>query len=141
MANLWKAAAALLAAASVGVAAQAKNGDRIATGDLEWKQMFPGVNFAPAYGDWETGAHGKYVRIDHRANVPMHIHSGDYYAVVISGRLANLYEGGERIELSPGDYFYMAEKRPHAHECLTAEGCVFYTHADALWDIEVVGAR
>ena len=138
---LLKAATAALVAGSVAVAAQAQTGDTIAVGDLQWKEIVPGASFAAAYGDWEKGAHGKYVRIQRGAQIPMHLHSNDYRAVLISGRLVNLFEGGERVELGAGDYFYMAAKRPHSHECLSEEGCLFYTYSDGLWDIEVSEAE
>lgn len=139
MTALRKIIIAALAATAIGTQAQAQEvrSDTIGSADLQWKQMFPGVKFAPAYGDWEKGAHGKFVMIDYGAEVPLHLHSNDYHAVIVSGRMANLFAGGERVEIGPGDYFYMAAKRPHAHQCMSREGCVFYTYGDALWDIEV----
>lgn len=141
MANMWTTMAAAVAGVALCAGAQAKAGDSIAVADLQWKEMFPGVKFAPSYGDWEKGAHGKFVRIDHGAKVPLHLHSNDYRAVLISGRMANLFEGDQRTEVGAGDYFYMAAKRAHAHECMTEDGCFFYTYGDGLWDIEVSGAE
>lgn len=137
MARVGAAAAAALAV-SVGSAAYAQDVGILPRSALEWREMFPGVSFAPAYGDWEQGAHGKYVRIEPATQVPMHTHSNGYRAVMISGRLANVYEGGRRAELSAGDSFHMAGGRPHAHECLSEEPCFFYTYGDARWDVEVV---
>jgi quercetin dioxygenase-like cupin family protein len=138
MAKLWIQAVAASAAVSMGAAASAQSADVVARGNLQWKEIVPGASFAPAYGDWEKGAHGKYVQIAKSAQIPLHIHSNDYHAVFVSGRMANLFEGGQRVEIAPGDYFYMAAKRPHAHECLTEEPCFFYTYGDGSWDLEVV---
>jgi beta-alanine degradation protein BauB len=141
MAKKWTLMAAAVAAAALCTGGQAKAGDTIAVADLQWKEMFPGVKFALSYGDWEKGAHGKFVRIDHGTKVPLHLHSNDYHAVLISGRMANLFEGGQRTEVATGDYFYMAGKRPHAHECMTQDGCFFYTYGAEAWDIELSGAE
>jgi quercetin dioxygenase-like cupin family protein len=127
------AAASMIATAA---AASAQAPDRVAAADLKWQEMFPGVEFAPAYGDWEKGAHGKYVRFAPGSQAPMHTHSGPYHAVMISGRLANLYAEG-RSEVGPGDYWFVAARRPHGHDCVSAEPCFFYTHSDAFWDIEL----
>jgi len=130
-------AAAAAAASGISGAAAASPPSHLAAGSLEWRQMFPGVSFAPAYGDWEKGAHGKYVRIDAGAEVPMHIHSNAYHAVLISGEVVNLYEDSDDITVDPGSYFYVAGKRPHGHRCKSSEPCFFYTYGDGLWDVTV----
>jgi quercetin dioxygenase-like cupin family protein len=98
--------------------------------------MFPGVEFAPAYGDWEKEAHGKFVRFAPGGMAPMHTHTNAYHAVMISGQMANLYDEG-RSNVGPGDYWFVAARRPHGHECVSAEPCFFYTYGDALWDIQL----
>lgn len=138
---MFRAAAAAVLAVTAGAAAYAQGSGILVKNALQWREMLPGVSFAPAYGEWEKGAHGKFVQISNSAKVPMHTHSNGYNAVMVSGRMANLYEGGERVELSPGDHFHMAETRPHAHVCLTDEPCFFYTHSDSAWDIQVPGAE
>ncbi|MGI8704499.1 MAG: cupin domain-containing protein [Sphingomicrobium sp.] len=132
------AAAAMLVSASPALAQPPEN---LAAAQLEWREMFSGVEFAPAYGDWEKQTHGKYVRFVPAAKVPMHMHSNPYHGVMISGRMANLYDGGKRVEIDPGDYWYVAGARPHGHECLSSEPCFFYTYGDSLWDIELVEAE
>lgn len=122
--------------AALGLAqAAAGDADTLAAADLEWREVFPGVAFAPAYGDWESEAHGKFVRFAEGTAAPLHTHTGAYHAVMISGELVNIYEDGARAEISPGDYFHMAAERPHGHECVSQSPCFFYTHSDALWDI------
>ncbi len=114
--------------------ASAQGSDRVAPAALQWKQIVPGAHFAAAYGDWEKGAHGKYVRFVKGVQIPLHRHTHGYHAVAISGRIVNLFEGGKRVEIAPGDYFYMAAMRAHSHECLSDGGCLFYTYGDRLWD-------
>ena len=126
------ACAALAALTFLGAAAAAQ--DRVVPASLQWKEIVPGAHFAAAYGDWEKEAHGKFVRFVKGVHVPLHRHTNDYHGVAISGRLVNVFEGGRKVELAPGDYFHMAAMRAHAHECLSEEGCLFYTHGDKLWD-------
>jgi quercetin dioxygenase-like cupin family protein len=128
------AAAALTALISQESPAFGQSADRVVPGALQWKQIVPGAHFAAAYGDWEKGAHGKYVRFVKGVQIPMHRHSNDYHAVAISGQLVNLFEGGRRVEIAPGDYFYMAAMRAHSHECLSDDGCLFYTYGTQHWD-------
>ncbi|MCM8556665.1 cupin domain-containing protein [Sphingomicrobium sediminis] len=104
---------------------------------LQWQEMVPGVAFAPTHGDWNEGAHGKYVSIVKDAVVPMHTHSAGYHAVFISGKMTNLYSDGGRLHLSPGDYFQIDAMQPHAHDCTSDEPCVFYTYSDQAWDIQI----
>ena len=135
-----RAAVAGAVALAIGAAAYAQSSDRLARGDLQWREIVPGASFAAAYGDWEKEGHGKFVRIAREAQIPLHVHTNDYHAVMVSGRMRNILDAGTRVELAPGDYFYMASKRPHAHECLTDEPCLFYTYGDGSWDIEAVEA-
>lgn len=125
---------AVVAALCIGSIAFAQGRDRVTPADLQWKQIVPGAHFAAAYGDWEKGGHGKYVRFVKGVQVPLHRHTNDYHAVVISGQMVNLFEGGQRAPVAPGDYFYMAPMRAHSHECHSEQGCLFYTYGDRLWD-------
>jgi anti-sigma factor ChrR (cupin superfamily) len=109
--------------------------DNLSQSSLDWREMFPGVSFAPAYGNWEREKHGKFVRIIPGTEIPMHTHSNSYRAVVVSGRMTNLYPRGERVALAPGDFFFLAPSRPHTHECLSEAPCLFYTYGDEPWDI------
>ena len=129
-----RALTASLAMASLASVASAQGSDRVAPAGVQWKQILPGAHFGAAYGDWDKGAHGKYVRFAKGVEIPLHRHTNDYHAVAISGRVVNLFEGGKRVEIAPGDYFHMAAMRAHSHECLSDQGCLFYTYGDRLWD-------
>ena len=127
-------AASMAALVSLASLASAQGSDRVEPGGVQWKQIVPGAHFGAVYGDWEKGGHGKYVRFVKGVQIPLHRHTHDYHAVAISGRIVNLFEGGKRVEIAPGDYFYMAAMRAHSHECLSDAGCLFYTYGDRLWD-------
>ena len=128
------AAAAIAAASLPGSTVSAQIGDRLSPTSVQWKEIVPGAHFGAAYGNWEKGAHGKYVRFVKGVQIPMHRHTNEYHAVAISGRVVNLFEGGTKVEMAPGDYFHMAAGRAHSHECLSDEGCLFYTYGTQLWD-------
>lgn len=130
------AAATAIIVSTAPAAAQAP--ETIPAAELQWRNMFPGVDFAPAYGDWEKEAHGNFVRFAPGTKVPIHTHTNDYHAVMVSGQMANLFEGDQRVVIDPGTYFYMAPTRPHGHECVSQDPCFFYVHGDALWDLELI---
>lgn len=128
------AAAAMLVASVPLGNALAQGGDRVAPSAVQWKEIVPGVHFGAVHGDWEKGAHGKYVRFAKGVQIPIHRHSNEYHALLLSGRVVNLFEGGRRVEISPGDYFYMAAGRAHSHECLSDGGCLLYAYGQERWD-------
>lgn len=133
-------AAAGIAVFTTGASALPKGAETLPSDQLQWREMIPNaVSFAPARGAWEKGAHAKFARVQPGATVPMHTHSRAYHGVLLSGRLTNLLDSGStRVELAPGDYWYMADHRAHGHVCTSAEPCLAYTHSDGAWDITLV---
>ncbi len=127
MRKILGAAAAL--ALTAGVAAEAQS-----DGQKQWREMGPGAHFAPAQGDWEKGAHSKFIRLAAGLDVPFHTHSNDYHGVMLSGRMTIDLEGGKTSEVGAGDYWTMKGGVPHGHKCLSAEPCLLYTHGDKNWD-------
>jgi len=128
------AIASITVIASLGTAALAQASDRIGPASVAWKEIVPGAQFGAVHGDWEKGAHGKYVRFVKGVQIPLHRHSNEYHALVLSGQVVNLFEGGRRVAMAPGEYFYMAGGRAHAHECLSDGGCLLYAYGDKAWD-------
>ncbi|WP_265570368.1 cupin domain-containing protein [Sphingomicrobium nitratireducens] len=122
---------------ALGTAAAAHGPENLAASELEWVEIIPGVDFAPAFGDWAKEGHGKFVRLAPGASVPMHTHSGSYEGVFVSGEMVNILDGGTRVAVGPGHYFQMAGGRLHGHECVSEVPCFFYTHSPAAWDIQV----
>lgn len=107
--------------------------------DLEWTQMIPGVAFAPAYGDWQSGRHGKFVRFEPGASAPLHTHSSPYNGIVLEGRLSNPYAGKvEPAEMKAGTHWYVPAAAEHGNTCVSEQPCLLYTYGDAAWDIAVV---
>lgn len=112
--------------------------DNLSADKLEWQEIVPGVQFAAAYGDWNTQSHGKFVKFAPGTVVPPHTHTGAYDGVMISGKMINLLDDGERVDIEPGHYFHVAAMRTHWHECVSEEPCFFYTHSDMGWDLQIV---
>lgn len=133
---------ATLVSIAIALAATAASAgeETVAPQDLEWVQIAPGVDFAAAYGDWMNQAHGKYVRFASGTVVPMHTHSGSYRSVVLSGRLVNILDEDEEVELGSGHYFHMAGGRVHGHRCVSDVPCLIYTYSDEKWDVQLVDA-
>lgn len=108
-------------------------------GDVTWAEIVPGVSFGAVHGDWQAEAHSKLVRIDAGAAVPMHVHTHPYRGVVLEGRLTNPYPGeSSPTAMGPGDSWFVPGGVAHSNACVSEEPCLFYTHADALWDVQLV---
>ena len=107
--------------------------------DLQWGEVIPGVAFANAYGDWQTEAHGKFVRIESGTSVALHTHTNPFHGVMLSGSLTNEYEGEvSPAGMGPGTYWYVPGDVPHINTCLSSEPCVFYTHLPGALDVTFV---
>lgn len=109
----------------------------IATGDLAWRSLFGpgGPDRAVAFGDPATGPHGFYLRLPPVWESGWHTHSGTYHAVVIEGRIANLYRNQPTdIVLGPGGYFATQGGVAHNTKCLSETPCVVYVQIDAAFD-------
>jgi mannose-6-phosphate isomerase-like protein (cupin superfamily) len=102
-----------------------------------WLEMAPGSHFAPAFGDWEQGGHGKFIRVVAGLKVPFHTHSNEYHGVMISGRMTHLYEDGSVSEVGAGDYWGIRSGVPHGHECVSSEPCMMYTHSSGRYDFNL----
>jgi quercetin dioxygenase-like cupin family protein/predicted ester cyclase len=105
---------------------------------LAWAEIVPGLAFAPLYGDWQAEAHGKFVRFAGDLVSPMHTHTHPYHGVVVQGLVINPYDDdGDPEIMGPGTHFYVPGGTPHRTGCVSAEPCLFYTHGDAGWDLEM----
>lgn len=133
--------AALAIALSVPAlqAQEASGASLVAADEVEWTEIIPGVRFGAVYGQWDREAHGKLISFDPGVRTPMHVHSGAYHGVVIRGEVTNPYASDEEeVAMGPGTYWYVPGGAPHVTACVSEEPCLFYTHADGAWDIEVV---
>jgi quercetin dioxygenase-like cupin family protein len=78
--------------------------------------------------------------LDNGLASPTHTHTHDYYSIVISGTVTNPFEGEEDPpEMGPGDAWCVPGGAVHRIACVSEEPCLFHTHGDALWDLQLVG--
>lgn len=80
----------------------------------------------PAYGDLSTGKHGTFIRMPANFVSDPHIHTEDYFAVVIEGVGANGPVTGEDIALPAGSYWFQRGEEPHVTKCLSDTDCLFF---------------
>lgn len=107
--------------------------------EVEWVEIVPGIRFAAEAGDWQSQAHAKLVKFDAGAATPLHTHTHPYHGVVISGTVTNPFDGeADPPELEAGDYWYVPGGAQHVTACVSEEPCLFYTHADHPFDLNVV---
>ena len=79
-----------------------------------------------AYGDFSKGAHGTFVQMPARFVSPLHIHTEDYYAVVIKGVGVNTQEGKTDVPLPVGSYWLQKGKEKHVTKCISDTDCLFF---------------
>lgn len=134
--------ASILLAGMVAVPAQAQTSDDAVVLDVEeveWTEIVPGVDFGAVYGAFTEEPHGKMVRFEPGMIAPMHTHTHAYHGVVVQGTVTNPYEGEDPpVEMGPGTYWYVPGGVAHKTGCVSEEPCLFYTHGDALWDIQLL---
>ena len=107
----------------------------VARGDVTWTPgAIPGVSTAAVDGDMAKGASHFYLKYASGLVTPMHHHSADHYVTLVSGNLTLVADGKEH-KLTPGSYFALTGKAPHAAKCEGSEDCVMFVDARAAWDV------
>jgi len=92
---------------------------------------------APAYGDLAHGAHGTFIKMPAGYVSPIHNHTEEYYAVVISGVGANGTPGSVDVPLPVGSYWYQKGGENHVTKCISSNECIFFISQPGKFD-EVV---
>jgi hypothetical protein len=89
---------------------------------------------APAYGDLTKGPHGSFVRMPAGFSSIPHIHTGDYWAVVISGVAVNNKVGEKEVALPVGSYWLQKGGEKHITKCISPNECVFFLSQSGPFD-------
>ena len=98
-------------------------------------QAVPGVKIAKLWGDMDKGAHGCLVKCDPGSNHPLHYHTNDVKAVVLSGTWWYTPEGGSETKMGPGSYLLIPGGVRHASGS-TADGeCTIFQEGSAKFDL------
>ncbi len=102
---------------------------------IEFEQIAPFVQMGAAWGNRMEEKHGTFGIFPGGASSPLHIHTGAYHGVVISGVMINPFEQEDNPpHMGPGSYWYVPAKMEHVTACVSEEPCVFYFHADGAFD-------
>lgn len=126
----------LLASAPTGFAAESTS---LPKASLEFGPSgIDPIEVAPAMGDMsKDGTHGNYVRIPGKFTSPPHIHTEDYFAIVVSGTIANGLPDAKDIALEPGSYWSQRGNEKHVTKCLSDEPCTFFVVQPGKFDFIV----
>lgn len=133
------AALVVLAVPALALAEAPKPGAKAvmwATEELKWADVpgFP-VKTAVLWGDATKGEHGAFMKLPAGFEAPMHHHTADHHAVVVSGTVILGPEGAAEKKLGPGSYFEFTGMKKHTTKCAAGSDCVLLVDAVSAWDI------
>lgn len=89
---------------------------------------------ASSYGDLQHGAHGTFIKMPAGFVSDIHIHTGEYYAVVISGVGVNGLPGSKDIPLPVGSYWSQKGGERHVTKCISPNECIFFISQSVKFD-------
>ena len=93
-----------------------------------------GPQLGTVWGDSATGAHGSFLRLPKGFVSPMHLHSGDYYGVIVEGSVSNAEAGQREVVLGPGSYYFQKGKADHVTKCIGNTDCLIYISQSKAFD-------
>jgi hypothetical protein len=94
---------------------------------------------APAYGDLSRAAHGTFIKMPAGFVSDLHLHSEDYYGVVISGVAVNVQGSNNDVTLPVGSYWLQKGGEPHVTRCISPNECILFISQPGKFDY--VGAK
>lgn len=89
---------------------------------------------APAHGDMSKGAHGTLIKMPAGFISDIHIHTGEYWGVVISGVGVNGVPGSKDVPLPPGSYWSQKGGERHVTKCISSNECIFFISQSVKFD-------
>jgi hypothetical protein len=100
----------------------------VAVNDLKFFDTGVGpLKAAAGFGDLSKGPHSTFVKLPAGFVSPLHTHTEDYYAVVVTGVVANEADAAAKDRpLAPGSYYFQKGKAKHVTKCLSANECVIF---------------
>lgn len=98
-----------------------------------------GLTFANAWGDPATGPHSNYIKLAGNTASSLHVHTSNYYGVVISGIVSNQRRAQSDRPLGPGSYWFQKGGEPHITKCLSPDDCLIFVTSHGKFDIQPVG--
>ena len=89
---------------------------------------------SPGHGDLQHGAHGTLIKMPAGFVSDIHTHTGEYWAVVISGVGVNGTPGSVDVPLPPGSYWSQKGGEPHFTKCISSNECIFFINQSVAFD-------
>ena len=122
----------------VPVAAGAKDSGKAVfapAADLKWKDTPDrnGVQIAAVQGDPTKGAARFFVKLPSGFDVPLHHHTADHFAAVVSGTM--VLNDGQDHTMAPGSYWSFTGKKQHTTKCTDPAGCTLFVETKGKWDV------
>ncbi|MEQ1878955.1 MAG: hypothetical protein ABL958_20110 [Bdellovibrionia bacterium] len=112
--------------------------------DAKFSPMDPKNPNAPeianANGDLWKGHAWFYMKMK-KGESPIHMHSGDYHAVLLKGQSKHWAAEGKTVAdakvMNPGSYWFQPGGQFHGDACLDEAGCMVMIHTDKKFDFAV----
>ena len=147
----WFVAGVALTAGVSAVWAAKKEIVLITPDELKWADVPapPGAPTSPAggaqvanvVGDAMKGAYSAFAKIPAGQMHPLHTHTADTKAVVVSGTFLVGPEGGPEKKLGPGSYFMVPGGMKHTSGCAAGAPCVLFQEGPAKFDMKPVAEK
>jgi len=96
---------------------------------------------APAYGDLGHGPHGTFIRMPPGFVSPVHIHTQDYWGVVVSGVAVNGLPASVDVALPAGSYWFQKGGERHVTKCISPNECLFFISQQGKFDYVADAAK
>ncbi len=111
--------------------------------DMKWTEIpnSGGVQVTSVQGDMMKGAHTAFAKIPAGAVHPLHTHTSEVKAVVVSGTFLVGPEGGPEKKLGPGSYFVVPGGMKHTSSCAEGAPCVLFQQSSGKFDMKPVGDK
>lgn len=131
-----------LAATAYAKGGKAKEAVLTKADDMKWVEIpeSGGAQISPVTGDPMKGAYSAFVKLPAGQDHPLHTHTNDVKAVIISGTFVVTPEGGTESKLGPGSYFMVPGGMRHTSRCDAGAPCVFFQEGTAKFDVKPVAA-
>lgn len=97
-----------------------------------------GLTFANAWGDPATGPHSNYIKLPANYAGSLHVHTSNYYGVVVRGVVSNERRAQADRSLLPGSYWFQKGGEPHVTKCLSQVECLIFVTSHGAFDIHPV---
>ena len=110
---------------------------------LKWESNpgAPEVKTATVWGDMNAGPHGAFHKFPAGFVAPLHTHSANMRAVVVTGIMSLTDNSGNKVMLPTGSYFFQPSSWQHVTKCEPGMDCMIYVTADGKFDMKPVEAK